>query len=119
MHTVTTCLLFTGAWFFTSGCSKPHHHHEDEPEAGTITAPTDESVVTSIPCPVRDDEDVELPEGACSPGQQSCRLGRECCCGRCAPNVVCECLEGQWGCYYTDFCAFPSCNEGGVGPDGG
>lgn len=115
MHVSKTCLLVMGAWLAVVACSHPPEHHHNQPDTGATITPSEEPVATPIPCPVSEDEedDVEPPRGACAPEQQSCRFGRECCCGRCAPNLVCECLEGQWACYFTDFCSFPSCSPGG------
>lgn len=44
----------------------------------------------------------------CASGLE-CDYGQECCCGECHPSIVCNCLNGQWGCYYTDACMIPFC----------
>jgi hypothetical protein len=119
---VGSSVLFLGSVLAVCGCNYEGDHH-DGPETGATI--TDESTIAIISCQLieqREEEEGEEPTGACSPEQPSCDLGRECCCGRCRPNMVCECLEGQWSCYHTDFCAFPSCIEAGVdstNPDSG
>jgi hypothetical protein len=120
---VARCLV-AGSWLTLSACGHghSHHHHHDKPDTGTPSTTTEEPIVAPISCRVierQEEEEGILPRGACSPAQELCELGRECCCDRCAPNVVCQCSEGQWLCYYTDFCAIPFCPDGGLGPDGG
>jgi|GEM_PF-1557895 len=51
-----------------------------------------------------------LQGGACESGQR-CKYGQECCCGECAPSMVCECFGGAWGCHSTDFCLIPGCPD--------
>lgn len=40
-----------------------------------------------------------------------CEYGQECCCGQCFPSLVCNCLDGTWGCYATDACMIPGCPD--------
>lgn len=106
-------VVLAACWLGVTACKRPHSH--DVPDAAATTTPRDEWMEESLPCPInQQDEEAEMPRGACVPGQQSCNIGRECCCGRCAPNVVCECIDGEWGCYHTDFCFAFSCDEGGA-----
>ncbi len=51
--------------------------------------------------------------GTCNADGAHCEYGQECCCGSCAPAVVCNCSGGQWGCFYTDYCLIPSCCPAG------
>lgn len=51
------------------------------------------------------------PGGLCTNEGQSCSIGEECCCGECAPSLVCDCYSGTWSCYYTDFCLRPGCDD--------
>lgn len=44
------------------------------------------------------------PGGACG-GSATCEYGSETCCGETYPSLVCTCIAGAWGCYYTDACA--------------
>lgn len=99
--------------FGMSGCKKPDPYNP--PDTGVATTSPEPDGGLSCPVDVQDEE-AQWPIGQCAPPQQSCEFGQECCCGRCAPSVVCECFDGEWGCYYTDFCFFPSCDEGGT-PD--
>jgi hypothetical protein len=122
-------------WFTLSGliavsslaicaCSghKPHGHHgHNRPDTGVPTSPdttsqntTDETAVVSCNwIEEQVEESGKTPSGACADEQPTCEIGRECCCGSCAPNVVCECYEGTWACYYTDFCLIPFCPDAG------
>lgn len=59
-------------------------------------------------CPA--DAPVGVSSGCAAEGQR-CEYGQECCCGQCAPSLVCTCQAGQWGCYYTDFCMIPGCPD--------
>lgn len=108
---------------------KPHRpHHHDRPDGSVPKGPDSCSSDTSdtvdvVSCQQIEDlylEEGALPSGACAEGQPGCDVGLECCCGACAPNLVCQCSEGTWGCYFTDFCMRGSCGEGGVSaPDAG
>jgi len=49
-------------------------------------------------------------QGTCT-GPLQCEYGQECCCGQCHPSLVCNCLEGSWGCYATDACMIPGCPD--------
>ncbi|MBM4355478.1 MAG: hypothetical protein FJ109_17100, partial [Deltaproteobacteria bacterium] len=49
-----------------------------------------------------------LEPGTCE-GDLHCEYGEECCCGECEPSLVCNCMSGTWGCYYTDACLGPWC----------
>jgi hypothetical protein len=49
-----------------------------------------------------------LQPGACE-GELHCEYGEECCCGKCESSLVCDCMSGTWGCYYTDACLGPWC----------
>ncbi|HEX6271804.1 MAG TPA: hypothetical protein VFZ53_02135 [Polyangiaceae bacterium] len=55
---------------------------------------------------------------ACDDENARCSLGKECCCGECAPSLECYCHEGRWSCYYTDFCAFTESCGGAGGASG-
>ena len=104
---------------------KPHHH--DRPDTGIPTGPdscTSDTTDTVDVVSCQQIEELmaegEFPSGACAADQPACEEGEECCCGACAPNVICECYDGTWGCYFTDFCLRGSCGEGGIGsPDAG
>lgn len=59
-------------------------------------------------CP--SDSPMGMQDGGCLTGQR-CEYGQECCCGECAPSLVCECFGGAWGCHNTDFCLIPGCPQ--------
>jgi hypothetical protein len=41
-----------------------------------------------------------------------CEYGEECCCGSCQPSKICTALAGEeLGCFNTDWCLNPSCQE--------
>ena len=65
-----------------------------------------------IPVPVEPSCPAEAPLGieACD-GELSCEYGEECCCGECYPSLICNCTDGRWGCYFTDACLHPGCEE--------
>lgn len=44
-------------------------------------------------------------------GELTCTYGEECCCGECHDSLVCQCMGGEFGCYYTDACMVPWCVE--------
>lgn len=118
MRSIAAGVFVAASMIALCGCSHKGHHQGGPDPEGTVS---DEPTVAPISC-----EEVAAlreeglwPEGACSPEQPKCGIGRECCCGRCDYNFVCQCSKGEWGCYFTDFCAFPYCPEGGFGPDGG
>jgi|SRR5690606_2677362 len=106
-------VLAATCWLGVTGCKKPEPFVP--PDSGLATTSGEVSTQAELPCPVdMQDEAVEWPVGQCAPPQEACEFGQECCCGRCAPSIVCECFEGEWGCYHTDFCFFPFCYDGGV-----
>jgi hypothetical protein len=64
-------------------------------------------------CPVTE----PLPGQACSLEPQAiCEYGEECCCDQCYPSRTCRCVDGRFGCLYTDACLRPPCQDP---PDGG
>lgn len=123
MQWFTTCGVVVLSWLGACACigHKPHPHHNKPDTGGTSPSTSEETTVPPVSCDLIEqqyEEYGELPQGECSLEQPECSIGIECCCGRCAPNIVCECYEGSWGCYFTDFCMFPFCREGGL-PDAG
>lgn len=102
--------------------AKPHHHpHDDRPDTGIPTGPDSYTSDTTDTVEVVSCQQIEeliaegdYPSGPCAEDQPTCEEGIECCCGACAPNVVCQCYDGTWGCYFTDFCLRGSCPEGGL-----
>ncbi len=44
-------------------------------------------------------------------GDLVCRYGQECCCGECYDSLVCQCSGGSFGCYSTDACLRPGCED--------
>jgi hypothetical protein len=146
MQWLTLSALIAVSSLASYACSghKPHGHHgHDRPDTGVPTSPdttspdttspdttcpdatspdtTDDTTVDVVSCSLIEqqvEEYGDMPSGVCAEEQPTCEIGRECCCGRCAPNVVCDCYEGTWVCYYTDFCLIPFCPDGGLGPDG-
>jgi hypothetical protein len=117
---VARCLV-SGSWLTLSACGHghSHHHHHDKPDTGAPSTTTEEPMVAPISCREIErlkEEEGELPKGACAPEQPTCEIGEECCCGICAPNVICECYDGQWSCAFTDYCLFAECEGGAVAP---
>jgi len=51
-------------------------------------------------------------------GDLNCIYGQECCCGDCFDSIVCDCVNGGFGCYYTDACLGPWCEEPPCCPPG-
>jgi hypothetical protein len=40
----------------------------------------------------------------------SCEYGEECCCGE-YPALICECINGEWMCLFTDHCLLPCSSD--------
>jgi hypothetical protein len=59
-------------------------------------------------CPA--EPSIGFDDPSCEAGA-TCEYGEECCCGVCHPSIVCNCMGGGWGCYYTDACMIPGCPE--------
>lgn len=55
---------------------------------------------------------------SCAEVGETCRLGKECCCGGCFPSTVCTCTLEGWQCYATDACFFPFCPDSGANMSG-
>ena len=53
---------------------------------------------------------IGIADASCDAGT-TCEYGQECCCDECHPSIVCDCMNGGWGCYYTDACMIPGCPE--------
>jgi len=51
-------------------------------------------------CPAK----APIGAGSSCKANVACSYGKECCCGKCSPSMVCKCGGGQWACAYTDFC---------------
>jgi len=47
-------------------------------------------------------------QGECV-GPLRCEYGQECCCGKCHPSLVSECINGMWASMFTDACEIQSC----------
>ena len=76
------------------------------------TALVAETPWSCVPVPVEPACPADAPVGlaACT-GDLRCEYGEECCCGACHPSLVCECGDGVWGCFHTDACLAPPCEE--------
>jgi len=46
-----------------------------------------------------------FPEaGTACVGDLHCLYGQECCCGECYDSMICDCMNSNFGCMYTDAC---------------
>lgn len=61
-------------------------------------------------CPKNEPE----PGNSCSSSNLSCKYGEECCCGECSHSFQCDCEDGEWMCFYTDFCFREPCGSKGM-----
>lgn len=47
--------------------------------------------------------------GVCNEEGSSCTIGTESCCGETYDSIVCPCENGQYRCYHTEACMWPTC----------
>ena len=69
-------------------------------DAANDTGSPGDALDVSAQCPTA----MPQPNAACTTPSVTCNFGQECCCGKCYPSLVCQCIGQTWACYATDAC---------------